>query len=84
MTRRSALLIVPLLAGLLAGCASGGGGAAAPEATVASSIVEGKDRVERTKAVQMTAVVEKIDLGQREVTLRGSGGRKITLRSTRR
>jgi len=79
MTRYNALWLVSVLAVSLAGCASDGGGAAAPEAAVASRTVEGRDRVERTNAVQMTAVVERIDLATREVTLRGSGGRKLTL-----
>ena len=78
MTKLGALLLAPLLAASLAGCASDGGGPA-PETAVASRTVEGKDRVEHTNAVQLTAVVEKIDLGKREVTLRGSGGRKLTL-----
>jgi hypothetical protein len=78
MTKLGALLLAPLLAASLAGCASDGG-SGTPETAVASRTVEGKDRVEHTNAVQMTATVEKIDLGKREVTLRGSGGRRTTL-----
>jgi len=79
MTKRTALLVASALAASLVGCASNGDGGAAPTTAVASKTVEGKDRVEFTDTVQMTAVVDAVDLSKREVRLRGPGGRKATL-----
>jgi Cu/Ag efflux protein CusF len=79
MTKRIALLLAPVLVAWLVGCASNGSDGSVPEATVASKNVQGKDRVEFTDTVRMTAVVDAIDLAKREVRLRGPGGRKTTL-----
>jgi hypothetical protein len=53
--------------------------ASQPGVNVASAVQEGEDRVERSKVVTVTAVVEKIDLAKRLVTLRGPDGKSTTI-----
>jgi len=52
---------------------------AEPGVSVSSGVEEGKDRVERSQTVTVTAVVEDIDLAKREVTLRGPEGKTTTV-----
>jgi hypothetical protein len=50
-----------------------------PSVNVASSVNEEQDRVERSNVVTVTAIVEKIDLASRMVTLRGPEGKVTTM-----
>ena len=52
---------------------------AQPGVNVAASEQEGKDRVERSKVVTVTAVVENVDQAKRQVTLRGPEGNLNTI-----
>jgi hypothetical protein len=53
--------------------------ASQPGVNVASSVQEGKDRVERSNVVTVTAIVEKVDVAKRQVTLRGPEGNVNTI-----
>jgi len=52
---------------------------AQPGVNVAASEQEGKDRIERSKVVTVTAVVENVDQAKRQVTLRGPEGNLNTI-----
>jgi Cu/Ag efflux protein CusF len=78
MTRHAALVPAALLAAVLAGCASKPESQATPGAVATSTSIQGRDRVGRTDTVQMTAIVDRIDVARREVTVRSPSGRRLT------
>jgi Cu/Ag efflux protein CusF len=77
MMHRTRLVIATVTAGLAMGCATT---STQPEPPAVASVTKtSPGSVERTDVASVTAVVEKVDVARRKVTLRTADGRKTTL-----
>lgn len=73
--------VLAIAATALAACASDApAGSATPSTATASRTIEGKDRVERMEATQVTATVKKIDHAKRTATLLLPEGREVDVK----